>query len=319
MRITIIGCGRWGSLIGWYLDTLGHSVTLYGRAGSKHMQRFLAERRNDLLQLGDGIRLTTEIGEVLDADILILAVGAQSLRDVCRSMHACGLQNGRIVLCMKGLEKGTGKRLTEIVADELDSSNRVAVWLGPGHVQDFYAGIPSCMVIDSADASLKQELIDAFSGPLIRFYFGQDLIGNEIGAAAKNVIGIGAGMLDGSGMSTLKGPLMSRGTREIARLIRAAGGSELSAYGLCHLGDYQATLFSPYSHNRAFGEAFVKHEPYTELAEGYDTVQALMVLADRYGVELPICSAVYDVLFREKSFSDTIEQLFARTLKHEFR
>ncbi|MBP5231360.1 MAG: glycerol-3-phosphate dehydrogenase, partial [Clostridia bacterium] len=115
MRITIIGCGRWGSLIGWYLDSLGHSVTLYGRAGSKHMQRFLSERRNDLLQLGDSIRLTTEIGPELDADILILAVGAQSLRDVCRTMQAYGLKDRRIVLCMKGLEKETGKRLTEIV------------------------------------------------------------------------------------------------------------------------------------------------------------------------------------------------------------
>ncbi|MBR6411331.1 MAG: glycerol-3-phosphate dehydrogenase [Clostridia bacterium] len=319
MRITIIGCGRWGSLIGWYLDTLGHEVTLYGRAESRHMQRFLAERRNDLLQLGERIHLTTEMGPALDADILVLAVGAQSLREVCRTMCAYGLRNRRIVLCMKGLEKETGKRLTEIVADELDPSNRVAVWLGPGHVQDFYAGIPSCMVIDSADNRLKQELIEAFSGPLIRFYFGQDLIGNEIGAAAKNVIGIGAGMLDGSGMSTLKGPLMSRGTREIARLIKAAGGSELSAYGLCHLGDYQATLFSPYSHNRRFGEAFVKNEPYSELAEGYDTVQALMVLAGKYGVELPICGAVYEVLFGGKRFPDILEQLFARSLKHEFR
>ena len=206
-----------------------------------------------------------------------------------------------------------------INSEETDPSNRTAVWLGPGHVQDFYAGIPSCMVIDSADPQLKQDLIDAFAGPLIRFYYGQDLIGNEIGAAAKNVIGIGAGMLDGNGMSTLKGPLMSRGTREIARLIQAAGGNELSAYGLCHLGDYQATLFSPYSHNRSFGEAFVRNEPYTELAEGYDTVQALMVLSERYGVELPICRAVYDVLFRKQNFSDTIEQLFARTLKHELR
>ena len=105
--------------------------------------------------------------------------------------------------------------------------------------------------------------MESFGSDLIRFYYGQDLIGNEIGAAAKNVVGIAAGMLDGLGLSTLKGALMARGTREIARLIDALGGNELSAYGLCHLGDYEATLFSPYSHNRMFGEQYVKNAPYT--------------------------------------------------------
>ena len=95
------------------------------------------------------------------------------------------------------------------------------------------------------------------SSELIRFYYGTDLIGSEVGAAAKNVVGIAAGMLDGLDQSSLKGALMSRGTREIARLIESMGGNGLSAYGLCHLGDYQATLFSQHSHNRRFGEAFL--------------------------------------------------------------
>ena len=93
------------------------------------------------------------------------------------------------------------------------------------------------MVIDSKDEDVKHRLVAEFSSDLIRYYYGQDLLGNEIGAASKNVIGIAAGMLDGLGLSTLKGALMSRGTREIARLIKAMGGNELSAYGLCHLGD----------------------------------------------------------------------------------
>ena len=172
------------------------------------------------------------------------------------------------MLCMKGLETGTGKRLSTIVKEELGEGTPVAVWLGPGHVQEFTAGIPNCMVIDSEDDALKEELISAFSSQLIRFYYGRDLIGNEIGGASKNVIGIAAGMLDGLGLSSLKGALMSRGTREIARLIQAMGGNELSAYGLCHLGDYEATVFSQYSHNRRYGEAFVRGEAYTELAEG---------------------------------------------------
>jgi glycerol-3-phosphate dehydrogenase (NAD(P)+) len=192
------------------------------------------------------------------------------------------------------------------------------VWLGPGHVQEFYKGIPNCMVIDSNNDLVKKLLVDKFSSNLIRFYYGQDLIGNEIGAAAKNVIGIAAGMLDGLELSTLKGALMSRGTREVARLIKAVGGNELSAYGLCHLGDYEATVFSKFSHNRRFGEAYVRHEAYNELAEGYHTVKALMNLGKNYGVDLPICSAVYDMLYNDKDTKEVLENLFTRSIKNEF-
>ena len=109
------------------------------------------------------------------------------------------------------------------------------------------------MVIDSKNPELIKELADSFRSETIRFYYGDDLIGSELGAAAKNVMGIAAGMLDGGGYTTLKGPLMSRGAREIARLIGAMGGKEISAYGLCHLGDYETTLFSTYSNNLNFG------------------------------------------------------------------
>lgn len=174
------------------------------------------------------------------------------------------------------------------------------------------------MVIDSKDAATKDFIIQRFSGDLIRFYYGNDLIGNEIGAASKNVIGIAAGMLDGFGLTSLKGALMARGTREISRLIKALGGNELSAYGLCHLGDYEATVFSPYSHNRQFGESYVKKEPYTLLAEGYYTAEALMVLADQTGVELPICRAVYEILYHGADPKETMNGLFKRSLKEEF-
>jgi glycerol-3-phosphate dehydrogenase (NAD(P)+) len=174
------------------------------------------------------------------------------------------------------------------------------------------------MVIDSENEDVKRRLVDSFSSNLIRFYYGRDMIGNEIGAAAKNVIGIAAGLLDGMKLSTLKGALMSRGTREIARLIAALGGSELSAYGLCHLGDYEATVFSVHSHNRRFGEAFALGEAFGELAEGYYTVRALTLLAERHGVELPICQTVEDVLYRGVAPAEAILRLFERSLKKEF-
>lgn len=318
MQITVIGCGRWGSLIAWYLDRLGHTVTLYGRAASARMQRFLETRANDLLAMPDSVRLTTSLQQACRSEVIVISIGVQALRGLVEEMRPYGVRNRTIVLCMKGLEIGTGLRPSEI-ASSLDASNAVAVWLGPGHVQEYYRGIPNCMVIDSADENAKNRLVEAFSGDLIRFYYGTDLIGNEIGAAAKNVIGIAAGMLDAMHLATLKGALMSRGTREIARLIRAMGGNELSAYGLCHLGDYEATVFSPYSHNRRFGEAFVQGEPYGELAEGYHTVRALCLLEEKTGAELPICHTVFDILYGGRDPQEALDALFAtRSLKREF-
>ena len=318
MKIGISGCGRWGSLIAWYLDRKGHDVTLYGRASSLHMQRFISERKNDLLTLPESISLSTDLSVMTDVDVIIIAIASQALRAFLAELREKGITNKTVVLCMKGIEIESTKRLSEIVEEILGSDCKVAVWLGPGHVQEFYAGIPNCMVIDSRDEDTKNMLVEEFSSELIRFYYGTDLIGNEIGAAAKNVIGIAAGMLDGMGLSTLKGALMSRGTREIARLISVMGGNELSAYGLCHLGDYEATVFSKYSHNRSFGEAFVKGEKFDSLAEGYYTVAALVKLSDKYGVELPICRAVYELLYEKKDARNTINELFKRSYKKEF-
>ena len=318
MNITVIGCGRWGSFLAWYLDKIGHSVTLYGRASSKHMQGFLATRRNSLLELPESISLSTEITDIKNSEKVIISVDSQGLRLVFEELSDKGLTDRDFVLCMKGIEISTGKRLSEIAEEFLPQNGRVAVWLGPGHVQEFYGGTPNCMVIDSAYDELKKELVDAFSSELIRLYYGEDLVGNELGAAAKNVIGIAAGMLDGYSLSSLKGALMARGAREVARLIKAAGGNELSAYGLCHLGDYEATVFSKFSHNRQFGEAFVKGEAAEGLAEGYYTVKALEALAAKLGAEMPICHAVYEILYNAKDPKQELSRLFGRKPKTEF-
>ena len=318
MDLTVIGSGRWGSFLAYYLNSLGHRVTLCGREGSARFEALCQSRANDLLTLPPEIRLTTDLREAAQNEILLISVASQGLRALGERLGALGLTDRTLVLCMKGLEEGSGLRLSEVISSCLEPSDTVAVWLGPGHVQEFIRGVPNCMVIDSASQEAKGRLVDLFSGPLIRFYYGTDLIGNEIGAASKNVIGIAAGMLDGFGLSTLKGALMSRGTREIARLIRAMGGNELSAYGLCHLGDYEATVFSPYSHNRRFGECFVRGEPYRELAEGYFTVKALTRLEETYGAELPICRAVYRILYENASAENELHTLFGRSLKREF-
>lgn len=317
MKITVIGCGRWGSFIAYYLDMIGHDVTVYGLKDAPEMQRFLKERRNDLLEFPESIALTTDKNDIPNAETVVISIGAQGFRGLLDELNELQIKNKNFVLCMKGIEIATGERLSEIAEEKLDPSNRIAVWLGPGHVQEFYRGVPNCMVIDSKDEKLKTTLVDSFSSNLIRFYYGDDLIGSEIGGAAKNVLGIAAGMLDGLSMTSLKGALMSRGTREIARLIRDMGGDERSASGLCLLGDYEATLFSKHSHNRAFGEMFVKGEKFPSLAEGYYTVKALMTLKKKYGTELPISTAVYNILYEAADPKEELLKLFSRSLKKE--
>ena len=146
MNITVIGCGRWGSLITWYLSSRrGHDLTLYGRPSSARMKQLLAERRNDLLTLPDEVRLSTDLADCLTpaCEVVVISVGAQGLRTLMEEMTAYDLSRKTVVLCMKGIEAATGKRLTEVAAEYLPPTTRVAVWVGPGHVQEFYGGIPS--------------------------------------------------------------------------------------------------------------------------------------------------------------------------------
>lgn len=281
------------------------------------MARLLDERRNDYLTVPPSLRLTEDLQSAIDfADVIIISINSQHLRSFLKELNALGVKNKKFVLCMKGLESGTGKRLSVVFNEELDD-NSVAVWVGPGHVQDFIADIPNCMVISSDNQALTQELVDIFKSPLIRFYYGRDLIGTEIGAAAKNVVGLAAGILDGLNYSSLKGALMARGTRELSRLVDALGGDGMTIYGLSHLGDYEATLFSKHSHNRRFGEDFVCGRPFKKLAEGVDTVTALINLSVQLNVELPICRAVDNVIHHKKDPRGEIINLLLRPIKEE--
>ena len=318
MKFFVAGCGRWGSFIAWYLNSIGHKVTLYGRESSEKMKELKESRRSGVLTLPESIELVTDLSSLADCDSAVISIGSQQLSSFLSEVVTLAPKNKTFILCMKGIEIDTGRRLSEIAEEYLGSDNSIAVWLGPGHPEDFSKGRPNCMVIDSRDDATKRMLVSELSSSLIRFYYGTDLIGNEVGAAAKNVVGIAAGILDGLGISSLKGALMARGPREISRLVTAMGGDAVSVYGLCHLGDYEATVFSQYSHNRAFGEAVVRGEEFSALAEGYYTVRALLSLGERYGVDLPICRAVYAIVYDKKDALTEIEALFARSVKYEF-
>ncbi len=320
MNISLLGCGRWGSFIAWYLDKTGHSVYSWGLESEKVFQDLKRERKNMYVNFSDDIVITSDLTQAVEhAEVMIISISSQALSGFMEKLSKENINGKAIVLCMKGIEEKTGKRLTQIVSEYVDTEKTpVAVWVGPGHPQDFVRGIPNCMVIDSENEQLKIKLVNEFSSELIRFYIGKDLIGTEVGAAAKNVIGIAAGMLDGMNCTSLKGALMSRGTMEISRLIKAMGGNELSAFGLCHLGDYEATLFSQFSHNRRFGEMFVKGERFDKLAEGVSTTNALVKLGEMYNVDLPIVNAVSQVINFGKDPRQILSDMFLRKIKNEF-
>ncbi len=319
MKITVLGCGRWGSFITWYLSKQGHSVLEWGREDGSSYSVLKKTGKNEYVTLNKNVILTSNLKEAVEfSNVLIVSVLSNSLRELLTSVSKYGVKDKTVVLCMKGLEVSSGKRLSEVAVECGFDKNNVAVWLGPGHIQEFVLGKPNCMVIDSYNKDLTEFLANSFRSELIRFYYGNDIIGNEIGAASKNVMGIASGMLDGGGYSSLKGPLMARGAREIGRLIKVMGGNELSAYGLCHLGDYETTLFSKHSHNRYYGEAFIKGEKFLKSAEGVDTTKALKLLGQIYGEELPIVNAVYNILFENKKPIETFNTLFSRSSRTEF-
>lgn len=321
MNISVLGCGRWGSFIGWYLDKIGHNVMLWGRPGSARMQEIKTLRKNPFLDFKQSIAVTDDLLATLNhSDVVAISISAQALRNLAFLIKSekVDLSKKIFVLCMKGIEENTGERLSEVLKECLGEKTKIAIWVGPGHVQEYASGIPNCMVIDSDSDEIKNFLVKNFSSPLIRFYYGADMIGNEIGAAAKNVMGIAAGVLDGMNYQSLKGALMARGTREIARLIKAMGGNEFSAYGLAHLGDYQATLFSPHSNNRKFGESLVKHGTCDKLAEGVATSGALVNLGKKYGVSLPISEAVHDAVSGKTLPEEAVYGLLSRKIVSEF-
>ena len=326
MKISVLGCGRWGSFIAWYLCNQGNEVYSWGPEDDYSYQVLKTTGKNEYVTLDERIRLTCDLEEaVAHAQVIIISISSQGLRGFMQRILQYDVSGKDFVLCMKGIEVSTGCRLSQVLTQSGVAEERIAVWVGPGHIQAFTQGIPNCMVIDSSNEELKCRLADAFKSDLIRFYYGSDLIGTEIGAAAKNVMGIVAGILDGCGYTSLKGSLMARGAREVARLIKAMGGNELSAYGLAHLGDYEATLFSPYSHNRGYGEMLVKGEKFAKLAEGVPTSAAMKKLGELYGVDLPLTNAVYELCYGDdetltyKQRCDRLlSKMFSRETKTEF-
>ena len=319
-KISLIGCGRWGTFLGWYAGNYcGFSqVDMYDIPTSPNFVELLNTRKNPYLTLSDNMVLHDKIDDVLQNDLIIISVGCQHFRELCKQLNTFNLKEKTFLLAMKGLETPSAATMFDIMREEVKQDIHIGILAGPGHVQDYMKGVPSCAVIDSDEEETKDKLIKALQSDLIRFYYGSDLIGNQVGAALKNVIGLAAGILDGLEWYGLKGALMARAPIEVGRLIAHFGGNPRTAYGLAHLGDYEATLFSKHSHNRMFGEKFARGEDFGKLAEGVPTLQAVKLIADRENIDMPICQALYKAIYEKADIKETIKAMFGRDLKQEF-
>lgn len=319
-NISVIGCGRWGTFLGWY--AANHckfdNVLLQDIKDSPSFIELQKTRKNAYLSLSDNMHLYDNLEAIIKSDVIIISIGCQHLRGLAKQLNSFDLSGKTFLLAIKGLEEGSAKTIEQIMREEISQNIEVAVLSGPGHVQDYLKGVPSCAVIDSNNPKTTEKIINLLQSDLIRFYYGTDLIGNQIGAALKNVVGLAAGILDGLNWYGLKGALMTRAPLEMSRFITHFGGDKMSVYGLAHLGDYEATLFSKHSQNRTFGEMFAKGEKFEKLAEGVHTLKAVKLIADEQGIDMPICQGLYKAIYEGADIKESIKNLFMRDLKKEF-
>lgn len=319
-EISVIGSGRWGTFLAWYMANYCNMdrVRIYSKPDAPDFIELKETRKNPYLTLTDNMTLHEKIEDVLVNDFIIISIGCQHLRALAKELNNYNVEGKIFVLAMKGLEEPNAKILSEVMREEINQKIHIATLGGPGHVQDYMKKVPSCAVIDSDEPEIKDKVIKTMQSELIRFYYGADFIGNQVGAALKNVIGIAAGILDGLEWYGLKGALMARAPVEVGRFIKHFGGNPMTAYGLSHLGDYEATLFSKHSHNRMFGEMFAKGENFGKLAEGYFTLKAVKNIADKENINMPICQSLYKAIYEGADVTQTIRAMFERELKQEF-
>ena len=314
MKFTILGCGRWGTFLAWYLNKQGHEILIWGRETSNNLKQLKQFRANDYVTINDDIILSSSLSNALSfSKFIIIAIHGYELSQFMKLIQITDDSPKNYILCMKELDYLTGRPLTEIVKKYVNPLSNVAICVGPIQPKDFLQyGKQSCMIIDSEDLQLKSDLVDCFNGNDIKFFIGNDLIGNQIGAAMKNIIGIGGGILEGLNVSSLKGILMVMGTDEISNLIVAMGGKSKTAYGLCCLGDYSSTLFSKNSNSINYGIFLATGKNMTSYTPGKRSAHAVFILKEKYEVNMPICEMISSIILGEVTPQNLIDILKQR-------
>ncbi|HEV3444133.1 MAG TPA: NAD(P)H-dependent glycerol-3-phosphate dehydrogenase [Gemmataceae bacterium] len=328
-RFAVLGDGAWGTAMALLLaQDPDHCVILW--SAREDNGRLLRERRENLrllpgVPVPESVDLTTDIRLALDgAELLVIAIPTVYLRETLQRIQpTCG--SGRqIVSLTKGLENHTFLRPSEIVTQVLDTRS-VAVLSGPSHAEEVSRGRPTTVVVASSDYSLARSIQDSFHTERFRVYTNLDVIGVELGGALKNIIGIAAGIADGLGLGdNAKSALMTRGLVEMARFGVALGAEQQTFFGLAGLGDLITTCISRHGRNRHVGERLGQGEQLSDIlagmsmvAEGVNTTRSVHEKATLLGLEMPITTEIFRVLYEHKDPWSAVSDLMLREPKSE--
>ncbi|MDX1425642.1 MAG: NAD(P)H-dependent glycerol-3-phosphate dehydrogenase [Kiloniellales bacterium] len=325
-RLAILGGGAWGTALAQVAARANHEVLLWAR-DDRLVEQINARRENPRylpgVALDPAVRATGDLAAAAACEVLLLVVPAQHLRALAARLAALSAQRP-LVICSKGIERGSGAVMSEVLAEVLPG-RPLAVLSGPTFAGEVARGLPCAVTLACAELSVGRPLLNALGSRRFRPYLSDDVIGVEIGGAVKNVIAIACGIVIGRGLGeNARAALITRGFAEVVRLTRAKGGRPETAMGLSGLGDLTLTCCGAQSRNYSLGVALgegralgdVLAERHT-VAEGVFTAEAVAALARGLGVETPICDAVHAVLNRGADLGETIAGLLARPFRSE--
>jgi glycerol-3-phosphate dehydrogenase (NAD(P)+) len=319
--VAVIGAGAWGTALAGVAARAGRDVVLYARDAA-HAAHIISARENPRLpgvRLVADITVTTDLALAVSADIILIATPAQHLRGAVNALAPHLAKGAPIIACAKGIERGTHKFMTEVIAEAAPDATP-AILSGPGFADDVARGLPTAVTLAANDEALASALVQALGSSTFRPYHTTDIRGVEIGGAAKNVLAIAAGIAVGRklGASALAA-LTTRGFSELVRLGHACGARSETMAGLSGLGDLILTCSNPQSRNFALGIALGRGEapPAGKLAEGQFTAPVLLELAVSKNVDMPVSSAVAAILNGAVTIDAAIEGLLTRPFKAE--
>ncbi len=332
MRIAVVGAGSFGTALAKVLAENSHEVVLW--CHRPEQAREIAERRENSLYLPgiflpEPLTATADLSEAVQrVDMLVVAVPSHVVREVMVRTRACLGDVPWIVSAAKGVEEDSLLRMSEVLAEVLgpDHADRIAVLSGPSFAKEVAAGMPTAVTAASCNPSAAEAVQKAFQASTFRVYTHDDVVGVEIGGAAKNVIAIAAGVSDGLGLGhSSRAALITRGVAEITRLVVRLGGDARTVSGLSGVGDLVLTCTGDLSRNRTLGLRLGRGEKLADIlgsmhmvAEGFRNSISISQLARKAGVEMPITEQVRLLLHEEKPPLQVLGDLLRRQAKPEF-
>ena len=327
--IGVIGAGAWGTALAQTARLAGCDVTLWAREAEVADEINSAHRNSIFLPgvaLDAGLVATGDLAEIAERDAILLVPPAQHVRAVAETLGPLLVPGTPVVVCAKGLEQATGKLMGEVLAETLPTAT-LAVLSGPSFAADVARGLPAALTLATENPDLGQQLAEAVGYRNFRLYWSSDVVGAQLGGALKNVLAIAAGIVDGKDLgASAHAALVTRGFAEMRRLGAALGARAETLTGLSGLGDLVLTCGSPQSRNMSLGRALGRGEKLDgvlgarrSVAEGVYTAAAVVRLANRHAIEMPIAAAVHAIVTGALDVDTAIEALLARPFRAEDR